>query len=132
MHWRGLRARHGEPVKIVELARDLIRLSGHKESEIGIVFSGLRPGEKLYEELLADNDASLSSLHPRLRIARIGSLPLFGPLGEFLEALSAPASLDHTTLRARLGTFVHEYMPGGEAAAKLAATNAERRARAAS
>src|SRR5438552_15440817 len=61
----------GQPVPIVQLARDLIRLSGHRQDEIGIVFSGLRPGEKLYEELLADADQTLPSAHPRLRIARL-------------------------------------------------------------
>ena len=61
----------GEPVKIVELARQLIRLSGHRDDEIGIVFSGLRPGEKLFEELLADADQTLPSAHPRLRIAQL-------------------------------------------------------------
>src|SRR5437773_8574833 len=73
----------GEPVKIVELARNLIRLSGHREGEIAIVFSGLRPGEKLYEELLMGEEETLPSAHPRLRIAKLQG----GTHGDWLPRL---------------------------------------------
>ena len=61
----------GEPVRIVDLARDMIRLSGRGQDEIQIEFSGLRPGEKLFEELLADNDTSLPTACVGLRLARL-------------------------------------------------------------
>ena len=56
----------GEPVRIVDLAHDLIRLAGHTTDEIAIEFTGLRPGEKLFEELLADADTSVPMDLPRL------------------------------------------------------------------
>jgi len=59
----------GEPVKIVDLARDLIRLSGLPEHAIEISFSGIRPGEKLYEELYFDEEQTLPTSHPKLRAA---------------------------------------------------------------
>ena len=66
----------GEPVKIVELARMLIRLSGKTELEIPISYTGLRPGEKLYEELLADDETTEPTPHPKLRVAKTcGALP---------------------------------------------------------
>jgi len=60
----------GEPVRIVDLARDLIRLTGFNEEDIKIVYTGLRPGEKLYEEPLAADENALSTPHPKLKIAR--------------------------------------------------------------
>ncbi len=60
----------GEPVKIVDLARDLIRLSGFADDEIRIVFTGLRPGEKLYEELFADDETTLPTQHAKVRKMR--------------------------------------------------------------
>jgi len=65
----------GEPVRIVDLARDMIRLSGFSEEDIRIEFTGLRPGEKLYEELLADGEATLPTPHPKLRIAKPSAIP---------------------------------------------------------
>ena len=89
----------GEPVKILELARDLIRLCGHRETEIGIVFSGLRSGEKLYEELLADEDLSLPSKHSRLRIAALREHTGNEWLNSLLEWLKSPEARQHFDVR---------------------------------
>ncbi|WP_313314274.1 nucleoside-diphosphate sugar epimerase/dehydratase [Pulveribacter sp.] len=70
----------GEPVRIVELARLLIRLSGKTEAEVPIAFTGLRPGEKLFEEWLANGETTEPTAHPRLRMVREGGLPLLADL----------------------------------------------------
>ncbi|MDO9315947.1 MAG: nucleoside-diphosphate sugar epimerase/dehydratase [Burkholderiaceae bacterium] len=102
----------GEPVKIVELARDLIRLSGHDENDIGIVFSGLRPGEKLYEELLADADRTQPSAHPRLRIARLNDEATETWTRELLDWLgSRSGGGSPASQRERLAQFIPEYKP---------------------
>jgi FlaA1/EpsC-like NDP-sugar epimerase len=103
----------GEPVKIVELARDLIRLSGHSPEEIGIVFSGLRPGEKLYEELLADADSTLPTVHPRLRIALLQASqtqPLIADLESDTDGCGAGATEE--AVKRWLQRHVPEYRPG--------------------
>jgi FlaA1/EpsC-like NDP-sugar epimerase len=60
----------GEPVRIAELAKLMIRLSGAEPDRIRIEYTGLRPGEKLYEELLADDESTLPTPHPKLRVAK--------------------------------------------------------------
>jgi len=100
----------GEPVRIADLARDMIRLSGHSVEEIAIVFTGLRPGEKLYEELLADADTSLPTAISRLRIARLqadGGLEVLA----WLERLQAEPPQDAEAVRARLRELVPEFRP---------------------
>lgn len=102
----------GEPVKIVELARDLIRLSGHRESEIGITYTGLRPGEKLYEELLADADRTLPSAHPRLRIAKLTRQADDSLLRVLEDAVRrGHAGLGQAEVKRLLADIVPEYRP---------------------
>jgi FlaA1/EpsC-like NDP-sugar epimerase len=98
----------GEPVKIVDLARDLIRMSGHAPEEIAIEFTGLRPGEKLFEELLADEDATLPTAVPRLRIARLDlQIRQLDPL--LALAVDASAAPDDEAVRALLVRTVPGY-----------------------
>ena len=59
----------GDPIKIVDMAKDMIRLSGYKEFEIPIIYSGLRPGEKLFEELFVDGEKYNSTMHEKILIA---------------------------------------------------------------
>jgi FlaA1/EpsC-like NDP-sugar epimerase len=100
----------GEPVKIVELARMLIRLSGKSEEDVPITFTGLRPGEKLYEELLADDETTEPTPHPKLRIAKTGGpLPEVGEVLRWLEEAGAhPVPAD---VRGWLRRRVPEYAP---------------------
>ena len=100
----------GEPIKIVDLARDMIRLSGFSEDEIRIEFTGLRPGEKLYEELLADGESSLPTPHPKLRIAKSSTTPDELWLAE-LEAWLAAPWRDEAEVKTGLRRWVPEYRP---------------------
>jgi FlaA1/EpsC-like NDP-sugar epimerase len=99
----------GEPVRIAQLARDMIRLSGFSEAEIRIKYVGLRPGEKLSEEPLASAERSLPTPHPKLRIAR-ARLPQDAALiDEVLAWLAAPEARNADAVRTRLRDWVPEY-----------------------
>jgi len=100
----------GEPVKIADLARDLIKLSGFTEDEIRIVYIGLRPGEKLYEEPLAAGENLLPTPHPKIMIAR--ARPENGDWLVQLESrLDARQPLDEAAVKAELKKWVPEYAP---------------------
>jgi FlaA1/EpsC-like NDP-sugar epimerase len=99
----------GEPVKIVELARQMIRLSGFAEDDIRIEYTGLRPGEKLYEEPLADAEQTLPTPHPKLRIAQARAPQNGGLLEELVAWLEEPGDSTAPAVRARLRRWVPEY-----------------------
>ena len=100
----------GEPVKIADLARDMIRLSGFDEKDIRISYTGLRPGEKLYEEVLAADENSLPTPHPKLRIARARPAPqdLLDQIAPWLARTALP---DDAAVREELARWVPEYQP---------------------
>ena len=100
----------GEPVKIVDLARDLIRLSGFTENEIRIEFTGLRPGEKLYEELLADGESTLPTPHPKLRIAKPSATLDALWLADLEQWLAVPSRTE-ADVKQGLKARVPEYQP---------------------
>lgn len=100
----------GEPVRIVDLARDMIRLSGFSTDEIKIEITGLRPGEKLYEELLTDNEATLPTPHPKLRVAKPELVPDPAWLAEIEKWLTSPMCKEDET-KAFLQRYVAEYSP---------------------
>lgn len=100
----------GEPMRIADLARDMIRLHGFEEAQIGIEFTGLRPGEKLYEELLADDETTRPTDHPKLRIARAREVdPAL--LEEIVQWLSQQRILKDDEVRSQLLQWVPEYVP---------------------
>ncbi|MCA1320231.1 polysaccharide biosynthesis protein [Bacillus tianshenii] len=77
----------GEPVKIVDLAKNLITLSGYSIDEIGIRYSGIRPGEKMYEELLNEDEIHKENVFPKIHIGK-ASLKDENVLGYFLSNFS--------------------------------------------
>lgn len=83
----------GESVKIADLARRMIELAGfHVGEEVAIVYTGLRPGEKLYEEVLANSEDTKPTSHEKIRIARVREY----------DYMTARSAMDRLGERARL------------------------------
>jgi FlaA1/EpsC-like NDP-sugar epimerase len=98
----------GEPVRIVDLAHDLIRLFGFTEEQIRMVSTSLRPGEKLNEELLADDEMTTRTPHPKPRIAQVREVPNHF-LNELLPWLMQHRVLADGEVRRNLCRWVPEY-----------------------
>jgi FlaA1/EpsC-like NDP-sugar epimerase len=100
----------GEPIRIADLARSMIRLAGRSETEIAIEYTGLRAGEKLFEELLADEDVTVPTRIERLRIAKLQDEVDAAAMAAWLRAAPATAC-GRDEVRAWLGEMVREYNP---------------------
>jgi FlaA1/EpsC-like NDP-sugar epimerase len=99
----------GEPIRIVDLAHDMIRLSEASEDEIKVIYTGLRPGEKLFEELLADDEHTRATPHPKLRVAKAREVT-----SNFVPSLEAWLTQDKlpddSDVRRDLKRWVPEYV----------------------
>jgi FlaA1/EpsC-like NDP-sugar epimerase len=103
----------GEPVRIVDLAKDLIRLSGLEEGrDIDIVFTGVRPGEKLFEELFVPGEVYHRTRHEKIFIAGNASSFVTAHLDEQIDALVAAAQRnDAPEIVRALRDLIPEYRP---------------------
>jgi len=100
----------GEPVKIASLAADMIRLSGLQPEEIKIEYVGLRPGEKLYEELLADDELTIPTPHEKLRIAQARKSDTVW-VRNLLKWIERSHCANENLLKTELAVWVEEYSP---------------------
>lgn len=99
----------GEPIRIVDLAHSMIRLSGADSEQVKIEFTGLRAGEKLHEELLTDDEEGRPTPHPKIKVAQARQVPV-GLIEEILAHCENDRTLpDLETLRERLKCWIPEY-----------------------
>ncbi|MEB7768268.1 polysaccharide biosynthesis protein [Mammaliicoccus sciuri] len=85
----------GKPVKIVDLAKNLIRLSGYKEEDIGIEFSGIRPGEKLFEELLNKDEIHPEQVYEKIYRGKVSELVGFNYEDILIEIFNKKSGIDY-------------------------------------
>jgi len=101
----------GKPVKVLDLAKDIIRLSGYEvEKDIKIIHTGLRPGEKLYEELFIEGEIYEKTIHEKILIATNASHFISDNFDENLEALLSRKYDDRDTIISMLKRLVPEYL----------------------
>jgi FlaA1/EpsC-like NDP-sugar epimerase len=105
----------GTPIKIDDMARDLIRLSGFEpEEDIAIEYVGLRPGEKLYEELITEGEGVVATSHEKIMVLRgqvCDQTLLNGRIDELKELAHEQKTEE---IKEKLQEIVEEYSPLGE------------------
>ena len=99
----------GEPVKILNLAKDMVRLAGLKNDDIKFKFTGLRAGEKLYEELLADSEKTMETHHEKIRIAYTNVNSNKVSLKNLIKWISNIHDKDEVLLKKEIKKWVKEY-----------------------
>ena len=97
----------GKPIKIVELAKKMIKLSGYTIEEIGIEYTGIRPGEKLHEELLEETETEKERLHPKILVAR----PPLCPFDEIEHLLQHYQSYSEEELKKYMLMVANQAIP---------------------
>lgn len=88
----------GDPIKIIDLAKNLIKLSGYSLDDIEIKYTGIRPGEKLYEELLQENEVHNNQVYPKIYVGK----PTNIYINEIDEIITIFEDIDSDALRERL------------------------------
>ena len=99
----------GDPIRILDLARDMVNLSGLQEDEIDIKFTGLRLGEKLYEELLADDEKTKPTSHTKIRIANTTNQEERISIISLIKWIKSTKDLNEALIKKELGDWVKEY-----------------------
>ena len=97
----------GKPVRIADLAQRMIDLSGAKDVEIK--FTGLRDGEKLYEELLNDQEQTIPTIHPKIKIAKVREYPYEQALENEKELFKLALQYDDMAIVKKMKEIVPEY-----------------------
>ncbi|MBH5317310.1 polysaccharide biosynthesis protein [Paenibacillus sp. GSMTC-2017] len=104
----------GDPVKITELAQNVIRMSGYSVDEIGIEYTGIRPGEKLFEEMLKDDEVMDKQVYPKIYIGKASDI-YFDEIEALIEEFP---KMNQAELRVRLLDLANHVLP--ESRQKLA------------
>ena len=102
----------GAPIKIVDMAKDLIRLSGYEpDKDIKIEYIGLRPGEKLYEELITEGEGIVPTTHAKIMALHADSCSLDWLNGNIERLIQSAKTQDHENIKKLLKTIVSDYQP---------------------